>query len=64
MCGGGTRRSQDPPHPQAAELYRDELARKAAAEVREAFDAFYLAREVRFNGLDGLPVAEPRRRAA
>ncbi len=63
QCGGGTVARQEPASAGAEELFRlvSVVAEKRAVYAR--FEAFYAEREIRLNGLDTLPVAEPRRAA-
>lgn len=62
-CGGGTVRRHEAVSEDAGRMFRDLSAARKRREAAERFEEFYFARELRLNGLDSLPVAEPKRAA-
>ena len=64
-CGGGTKRTlTEPASIDAVPRFNAARAATASRERHQRFEAFYEDREVKLNGLDALPVAEPHRATA
>lgn len=66
QCGGGTCRQtcDDVDTKHAKALYASILKGEQLRGSYERFEEFYAQREARLNGLDRLPVVEPRTRRA
>jgi hypothetical protein len=45
-CGGGTKRTQDPPSPNVTDLYREVMSDRYRVERNERFETYYFEREL------------------